>query len=222
MFPLLEREGENTAELFQLWLNLPAKHKMVEPAFTMMWAADIPKVTLRDDAGRETLVTVNAGSLEGRDAPTPPLNSWASMPGADVAIWTLEMQPGATVTLPPASEQAHRMIYFHRGQRIAVGQGTLDVDHGALVQPDAPLQLENKGDTVAEILMLQGKPIGEPVAQHGPFVMNTRAEIEQAFSGYRRTQFGGWPWKADGPVHPREQGRFAVHPDGRREEAPVG
>ncbi len=222
MFPLLEREGNNTAELFQLWLNLPAKSKMVDPAFTMMWSADIPKLTLRDDAGRETLVTVNAGSLEGRDAPTPPPASWAAQPGSDVAIWTLEMQPGATVTLPPASEQAHRMIYFYRGQRLGVGSGAIDVDHAALVQSETPLKLENKGDIVAEILLLQGTPIGEPVAQHGPFVMNTRAEIEQAFGDYRRTQFGGWPWKADGPVHPRGQGRFAIHADGRREDAPAG
>ena len=112
------------------------------------------------------------------------------------------------------------MLYFHRGQRVGVGDGTLDVNTAALVKSDAPLELENKGDIVAEILLLQGRPIGEPVAQHGPFVMNTRSEIEQAFMDYRRTQFGGWPWKTDAPVHPRGQGRFAIHADGRREEAP--
>ena len=65
--------------------------------------------------------------------------------------------------------------------------------------------------------MLQGPPIGEPVAQHGPFVMNSRAEIQQAFADYQRTQFGGWPWPADDPVHARDAGRFAKHIDGHRE-----
>ena len=64
----------------------------------------------------------------------------------------------------------------------------------------------------AEILMLQGRPIGEPVAQYGPFVMNTRSELDQAFADYRRTQFGGWPFTDNAPVHPRTEGRFALVP----------
>ena len=67
---------------------------------------------------------------------------------------------------------------------------------------------------------LSDRPICEPVAQHGPFVMNSPREIEQAFLDYRRTQFGGWPWPSDAPVHGRERGRFARHADGRVEEAP--
>jgi len=67
--------------------------------------------------------------------------------------------------------------------------------------------------------VLQGKPIGEPVVQHGPFVMNTRQEIQQAFLDYQRTRFGGWPWPSDDPVHPRAEGRFARHADGRIERA---
>ena len=72
-----------------------------------------------------------------------------------------------------------------------------------------------------ELLLMQGRPIGEPVAQYGPFVMNTRAELETAFRDYQRTQFGGWPFNADDPVHARERGRFARHADGRVEDAPA-
>ena len=65
--------------------------------------------------------------------------------------------------------------------------------------------------------MLQGKPINEPVAQYGPFVMNTQEEIREAMMDYQRTQFGGWPWPEDEHVHPRERGRFALHADGKEE-----
>ena len=75
------------------------------------------------------------------------------------------------------------------------------------------------GSQESELLMLQARPIGEPVAQYGPFVMNTQEEIHQAFADYRRTEFGGWPWASNDPVHPREAGRFAKHADGRIEHA---
>ena len=71
-----------------------------------------------------------------------------------------------------------------------------------------------------ELLLLGGRPIGEPVVQHGPFVMNSQQEIQQAFVDYREDQFGGWPWPSDDPVHPRDAGRFARRPDGTVERAP--
>lgn len=67
-------------------------------------------------------------------------------------------------------------------------------------------------------MILQGRPIGEPVVQHGPFVMNTKEEIQQTFADYQRTQFGGWPWKTYEQVHDRNKGRFAKYADGTEEK----
>jgi redox-sensitive bicupin YhaK (pirin superfamily) len=217
MFPLLDREGPNPVELFQIWLNLPAENKLVPPHFSMLWAHEIPHVLVRDEKGRETEVTLVAGELEGRRAPAPPPHSWASRKDTDVAIWCLRMQPGALFTLPaPSNPQVVRTLYAFQGKGVAFDGEPVKRGHCAVVTSERALSLEN-GDETAELLMLQGKPIAEPVAQHGPFVMNTRAEVQQAFLDYQRTRFGGWPWPKDDPVHAREEGRFARHADGRLE-----
>jgi hypothetical protein len=77
--------------------------------------------------------------------------------------------------------------------------------------------LIRNGNNEASFLLLQGKPISEPVVQHGPFVMNTAEEIHQTFIDYRFTSFGGWPWNTEENVHPRERGRFARYEDGTEE-----
>jgi len=74
------------------------------------------------------------------------------------------------------------------------------------------------GKSAVDVLILQARPIGEPVVQQGPFVMNTRAEIMKAFEDYRATQFGGWPWPQDDMVHGPGLERFAKYPDGRTEK----
>ncbi len=217
MFPLLRRDGDNPLELFQIWLNLPRADKFVDPHFSMLWRDAIPSHQARDEAGRTTTVTLVAGRLGDQRPPSPPPSSWAARADTDVAIWTVRMDPGARWALPAAAPGSDRSLYFFRGSGLRVGAATVAPDHVALLRADRAALLEN-GPDEAEALILQGRPIGEPVVQYGPFVMTTREEIAEAFSDYRRTQFGGWPWPSDDPVHPREQGRFARLIDGRLED----
>ena len=211
MFPLLDPSGPNPVELFQIWLNLPARDKLVAPYFTMLWDREIPR---QEVPGVE--LRVIAGTLGDVKPPSPPPSSWASRAEADVAIWTIKLQPGASWTVPAARAGTNRTLYLFKGAAKIAGRA-IATNTGVLVRADAEVPIVADGET--EILLLQGKPIGEPVAQHGPFVMNTRAEIQQAFLDYQRTRFGGWPWPSDDPVHPRDEVRFARHADGRIERA---
>ncbi len=220
MFPLLSQSENNPLELFQIWLNLPASHKMVAPHFTMFWDEKIPRRVDADASGKTTAVACIAGRFSNNDSMqplAPPPDSWASQPGSDLAIWTLKMQPGATWTLPRATgADTRRMLYFFKGAGVSVG-GQVVKQHAA-IELNAALDVELvNGAEPAEFLVLQGKPINEPVAQYGPFVMNTQAEIHQAFADYRRTEFGGWPFADSAPVHSRDTQRFAKHADGKVE-----
>jgi redox-sensitive bicupin YhaK (pirin superfamily) len=218
MFPLVNFDSPNPTELFQIWLNLPREDKLVDPYFTMLWARDIPRVRLTDDAGRVAEITVIAGELDGQRPPPPPPSSWASRPEADVAIWHIRLDAGAEWELPPAAgEQTVRVLYAYEGST-TVAVHVADEPTAFALRSDAAVPLRGS-EQGAELLLLQGRPIGEPVARQGPFVMNTNAEVDQAFMDYRRTGFGGWPFPDDAPVHPRERGRFARHADGRVEEA---
>lgn len=218
MFPLVSKEKPNPVELFQIWLNLPAEDKLVAPHFAMLWRDEIPNVTFTDTAGRETSVTIVAGSLEGKRAPSPPPRSWASRPDTDVAIWAIRMPAGAEWTLPPAAtEGVNRTLYFFAGTAVRVGDREVRMHAGIRLRPDQQVRLV-AGDDECELLLLQGKPIAQPVVQHGPFVMNSREEIQRAILDYQRTRFGGWPWESDDPVHPRTSPRFAKHADGKIEE----
>ena len=219
MFPLLDKNAPNPVELFQIWLNLPGEDKLVKPHFAMLWQREIPRHILRDEAGRATEITTVAGELDGQRPPAPPPKSWASRPNTDVAIWTLKLEANARCTLPPARQaEAIRTLYFFLGPSLKIDDRLLTTHAAAVVRSDVPLSLE-AGSEPCEVLMLQGVPIGEPVAQHGPFVMNTREEIQRAFQDYQRTRFGGWPWPADDPVHGADPARFARHVDGRIEKA---
>ena len=213
MFPLVEREQNNPCELFQIWLNLPPDNKMVQPRFKMLWADTVPDIVVRRPGGQQVNARLVAGRLGDIQAPAPAPDSWAADPANEVTILPMKFSPGATWEIPPASPGINRVLYVFRGGDFRIADHPVTPKVGVHVEATHELELVN-GDTEAELLMLQGRPIAKPVAHYGPFVMNTRAELEQAFADYRRTQFGGWPWKSDDPVHERQSGRFARHPDG--------
>lgn len=210
MFPLLSPTDPNPLELFQIWLNLPRADKLAPPYFAMFWSPDIPRLRFSDDHGREIRVSITAGALGDRVAPPPPPHSWAARPDSHVAIWEIALDPGARWQLPAADPSATRTLYFFGGSELQVGVQPVKVAHAITLAKGVPITLAN-GDSPADLLLLQGRPIGEPVVQYGPFVMNTRAEIQQAVLDYQRTQFGGWPWPSDDPVHSRDSGRFVQH-----------
>jgi redox-sensitive bicupin YhaK (pirin superfamily) len=212
MFPLLDEEGPNTLELFQIWLNLPGEDKLVDPHFAMLWDDEIPKLAVE---GGE--VTVIAGELTGLTPPSPPPRSWASRPDTDVAVWHVHLGAGGRWSMPAARhDDTVRTLYVFDGDALTVGPHRLARGTGAVLRADAVAELTADGPVDA--LVLQGRPIAEPVAQQGPFVMNRRDELVQAFDDYRRTGFGGWPWPDEDPVHGREPRRFARHADGHVEE----
>jgi quercetin 2,3-dioxygenase len=219
MFPLVNTDAPNRTGLFQIWLNLPAADKMVEPHFSMLWRHTIPKVRVVDEDGRTTEVTVFAGRFEEHAAPSPPPRSWAARPDSDVAIWTLEVEAGARSKLPSGTADANRTVYVVEGAAISIAGRVVRPGQAVRLRPDLPVEVRG-GDAKTELLFLHGRPIGESVVAYGPFVMTSPEEIQQAILDYRRTEYGGWPWPSDGPVHAREEGRFAIHADGRIERAP--
>ncbi|MDH5382148.1 MAG: pirin family protein, partial [Cyclobacteriaceae bacterium] len=216
MFPLLNEEKENPFEIFQIWLNLPAKEKLTEPHFAMLWNDKIPEYTHTDMNGKKVVIKVVAGSVNGINSPDPAPNSWAANPDNEVAIWTIKMEKDAVFVLPAASSGINRTVYFYKGNKFSVEGENVPFYHSIQLQSEVDVKLSCEGED-CYLLLLQGRPINEPVAQYGPFVMNTMEEIQQAMNEFRSNEFGGWPWPKPDHVHPREKGRFALYADGRED-----
>ena len=212
MFPLLNDGTTNTLELFQIWLNLPKANKFVDPHFKMLWNEDIPVVKQEN-----ATIKAIAGNYKGVKAPSPAPNSWAAQPENEVAIWNIKVDAETSFTLPKANEEVYRTLYFYEGDTIDFDDRKVNSGFGIALNAVGETSFK-VGSKKAALLLLQGKPISEPVAQQGPFVMNTQDELRQAFEEYRLTQFGGWPWPYPDNVHEKEKGRFAKYPDGSLEE----
>ncbi len=212
MFPLLNTDHSNTMELFQIWLNLPAKSKMVEPAYKMLWSEQIPTV-VTGEKGHQAYVTVIAGSYQGKQPPSPAKDSWAVDPNNHVSIQLIELEPGATYSFQGVSETMGRSLYCYQGDGIDLQGAIMHADEYAYLDGNESGTIQNIGKENAKLLLLEGEPINEPVQAQGPFVMNTYEEIIQAYSDYRATEFSGWPFDSDEPIH-GDMGRYAKHADG--------
>lgn len=166
-----------TLEMVQLWVNLPAKHKMAAPHYQTLRAADIPVADLPDGAGT---LRVIAGDYAGHSGPArtfSPMN-----------VWDLRLKSGSRTALELPDGHTAAIVVLH---------GTVEVNGKAIARDAQLVLLDRNGSELvlnagndATVLLLSGEPIDEPVAGYGPFVMNTSAEIEQAFADYQSGRFG--------------------------------
>ncbi len=217
MFPLVHQDKNNPLELFQIWLNLAAKNKFAEPEYKMLWAEDIPEIQQVDPNGKKTNVKLIAGKLQEKSSLKPTAASWANDPNNHVGIYLIHMEPNATFILPAVSATLNRNAYFYAGNEMEIDGTLVPASNRVKLAGDQEIEMKN-GEADAYILVLEGEPIQEPVAQYGPFVMTTEQEIRNAFNEYRRTQFGGWQWGRLDPVNERDSGRFARYADGTIEK----
>jgi redox-sensitive bicupin YhaK (pirin superfamily) len=171
-----KRDG-GPLEILQLWVNLPGRLKMSEPAYTGLQREDIPAVPV--ERGIVNLISGSFGDERG------PIESLT-----DVAMMTIELEASALIDLPAPSGRA---VFFY----VVAGSPSAN---GTPVKPHHLATFDTEGDTItvateapATILYGHADPIGEPVVSHGPFVMNTREEIVRAIEDYNAGLFGKPP-----------------------------
>ncbi|GAA4428024.1 pirin family protein [Pontibacter saemangeumensis] len=172
-----KREG-GPLEILQLWFNLPARHKMVKPNYIGLQQGELPTKT--EDGGR-VIVNVISGKWGDVEGPI------ASLGG--IAMGSIELKQGGTFT---AAIPAERNIFFYvvRGQVNVNGQHISKLHLVEFEQEGEEIKVEALED--AYILLGHARPFNEPVVSHGPFVMNTEQEIQEAFQDYQLGKMGRW------------------------------
>ena len=174
----LSEHGGNF-ELVQLWVNLPAKSKMTAPGYQTLLDGDIPAVKL-PGGGR---VRVIAGEFEGVKGPAKTFTP--------INLWDLRLPAGASVQLRlPAGHTT--ALFVLKGKALLNGNRTVGEAELALFERDGE-EIRVKAESATTILVLDGKPIDEPVIGYGPFVMNTQQEIRQAIADYQEGRLGSIP-----------------------------
>lgn len=207
MFPLLNKDS-NPFEIFQIWLNLPKESKKVDPHYKMLWKEDIPKIKIQDKHGKATYLNLIAGKYNNQLALSPTPDSWAADPKNHVQIWTFKMDPNATFKIPSISEDVTRSLYFYDGETIKISDAEIMKNHFVELNSENDIEIIN-GPIKGCFLFLQGRPINEPTLQYGPFVANSRKELQETMQNYQQTEFGGWPWSTSEPLHDKNIRRFS-------------
>lgn len=170
-----------TLEMVQLWVNLPARHKMTPPGYQAILDADIPVVRLADDAGVVRLIAGGFGHHTG-----------AARTFTEMDVWDMRLRAGKETVLPLKTGRAAAIVVLHGAARIGDASSVVHAGQWALagMQGD-DLSVAAEADSV--ILVLSGEPIDEPIVGHGPFVMNSDEEIRQAIQDLRDGSFGRIP-----------------------------
>ena len=167
-------------EMVQLWVNLPARDKMSAPGYQGIVDRDIPDLALKDDAGRLRLI---AGEFDGKRGPARTFT--------DIDVWDIRLNAGKAVTFDVHQGRNTALVVLHGAVEVN-GQEVVREGQLALFERDGShVRLEANNDAV--LLILSGEPIDEPIVGHGPFVMNTDAEIQQAFVDFQSGKFGRMP-----------------------------
>lgn len=180
----MPEQEEGRMRGFQLWLNLPARDKMVAPRYQEFGPDRVPSVAPADGV----LVKVIAGSVSGTNGPI-------SQPATDPTYLDVELAPGARFTHPLPEGHAAFLYVFEGAVRVGAGADarTVKSQELAVLSAGADVQIEglNAGDAGggARAILVAGRPLREPVARYGPFVMNTKEELMQAFKDFQTGKF---------------------------------
>jgi len=172
----MPQQSEGRMRGFQLWLNLPGKEKMKPAAYRDISAKDIPVLVLNE----KTRIKIIAGKVNDT---VGPITGGSTEP----YYWDVRLEPGAdfSAALP---EGHNAFVYAYEGE-VLVGDAGKPVPHRAAGLLSTGSSVRLRTGAGARVLVLAGKPLGEPVVQYGPFVMNTLAEIEQAIADYQAGRF---------------------------------
>jgi redox-sensitive bicupin YhaK (pirin superfamily) len=169
-----------TLQMIQLWVNLPAQHKMTPPRYQAILNAEIPTLALPEQAGAVRVIAGQIGQHKGPAHTFTPMN-----------VWDLKLNQGGWTTIAAAEGWNTALIVLSGQIKINETGVAKDGEMAVLSAQGADLSIQALTD--ASVLLLSGEPIDEPVMGYGPFVMNTRQEIEQAIMDFNSGKFGEMP-----------------------------